>query len=123
MLADVEVGAFDAVLGVFDDVADEAGFQRERIVDLEALHQTADLFAAEEAHQIIFQREVEARGTRITLTGGAAAQLVVDAAGLVAFGADDVQATELLDALHVFEILKEVLTSPSFDAVLGRDRP
>ena len=36
--------------------------------------------------------EVEARAARVALAAGAAAQLVVDAARLVALGADDVQA-------------------------------
>ena len=40
----------------------------------------------------VFQRQVEARGTRVALAAGTAAQLVVDAARFVALGADDVQA-------------------------------
>src|SRR5690606_11255819 len=48
---------------------------------------------------VVFQRQVEARGTRVTLASGAAAQLVVDTAAFVALGADDVQATGGLDRL------------------------
>ncbi len=40
------------------------------------------------------EREVEARGAGVALAAGAAAQLVVDAPGLVALGAEDVQAAE-----------------------------
>ena len=47
---------------------------------------------AEDAHQVVFERQVEAARARIALAAGAAAQLVVDAARLVALGADDVQA-------------------------------
>ena len=50
--------------------------------------------AREDAHQVVFQRQVEARGTGVALAAGAAAQLVVDAARLVPLGADDVQAAE-----------------------------
>jgi hypothetical protein len=45
----------------------------------------------EDAHEVVFEREVEARGTRVALTAGAAAKLVVDAARLVALGAEDVR--------------------------------
>ena len=54
-----------------------------------------DPLGAEDAHQVVFEREVEARGAGIALAAGAAAELVVDAARLVALGAEDVQAAEL----------------------------
>ncbi len=47
---------------------------------------------AEDAHQIVFQRQIEAAGPRVTLPAGTAAQLIVDAPGFVALGTDDVQA-------------------------------
>ena len=47
---------------------------------------------AEDAHQVVLQRQEELRAAGIALTAGAAAQLVVDAAALVALGADDVEA-------------------------------
>ena len=53
---------------------------------------------AEDAHQVVFEREIEAARARIALATRAAAQLVVDAARLVALGADDVQAARLHDA-------------------------
>ena len=52
----------------------------------------ADALGAEDAHQIVFERQEEPRAARIALAAGAAAQLVVDAAGFVALGAEDVQA-------------------------------
>src|SRR6185312_14343930 len=57
----------------------------------EPLHQPRDAIRAEDAHQIVFEREIEARRAGIALTAGAAAQLVIDAARLVALGRDDVQ--------------------------------
>ena len=50
------------------------------------------LRVAEDAHQVVFERQVEAARARVALAAGTAAQLVVDAARLVALGADDVQA-------------------------------
>ena len=47
---------------------------------------------AEDAHQVVFHRQIEAARARIALAARAAAQLIVDAARFVAFGADDVQA-------------------------------
>ena len=46
---------------------------------------------AEDAHQIVFEREVEAARAGIALTPGATTQLVVDAPRFMAFGSDDVQ--------------------------------
>ena len=51
-----------------------------------------DAVAGEDAQQRIVERQVEARRARVALAARAAAQLVVDAARLVALGADDVQA-------------------------------
>ena len=48
-------------------------------------------FGGEDAHQVVFQRQIETARTGIALTAGTAAQLVVDTAGFVALGADDVQ--------------------------------
>ncbi len=45
------------------------------------------------------KRDVEARAAGVALAAGAAAELVVDAARLVALGADDVQAAGLDDAV------------------------
>ena len=47
---------------------------------------------AEDAHQIVFEREEERRTAGIALTAGAATQLVVDAAAFMALGANDVEA-------------------------------
>src|SRR6185312_873931 len=48
---------------------------------------------AEDAHQVVFHRQIEAAGARIALAPGTAAQLIVDTARLVPLGADDVQPT------------------------------
>ena len=49
----------------------------------------------EQAHEIVFQRDEELRGAGVALAARAAAQLVIDAAGFVPLGADDVQAAQL----------------------------
>ena len=46
---------------------------------------------AENAHQIVFERQEENRRAGIALTARTAAQLIIDAARFMAFGADDEQ--------------------------------
>ena len=59
---------------------------------------------AEQAHQVVLERDEEVRGAGVALARAAAAQLAVDAAGLVALGADDVQAAGLGDAGAEFDV-------------------
>jgi hypothetical protein len=59
---------------------------------------------AEDAQQVVFQGEVKARGAGVALAAGPAAQLVVDAAALVAFGAQDVEAAQFGDALSQLDV-------------------
>ena len=60
-----------------------------------AVHQLRDALGAEQAHQVVFERQEELRRARIALTAGTSAQLAIDAPRLVALGADDVQAADL----------------------------
>jgi hypothetical protein len=41
--------------------------------------------------KIVLERQIETARTRIALASGTASELVIDAPGFVAFGADDVQ--------------------------------
>jgi len=59
---------------------------------LQALHDGLEAVTGKDAQQGIIEREEEARGTRIALATGTAAQLVVDAARLMPLRTDDVQA-------------------------------
>src|SRR5205823_1304403 len=99
MLADLEVVVLDALLGGGDGARHELVLDRLALLHAQALHDPLDALAAEDAQQVVFEREVEVRGAGVALTARAAAQLVVDAAGLVTLGADDVQAAELHDSL------------------------
>ena len=92
LLADLEVVGLDPLLGVLDGAGDEAVLDRLALLHADLAHQPADAVRAEDPHQVVLEREEEARGPGVALAPGAAAQLVVDAAALVALGADDVQA-------------------------------
>src|SRR6266852_7232931 len=95
VFAGVEVLRFDRLLRVLYAARNELGLDGHAFRHAEAIHQRLDALAAENAHQVVFQRKKKARRTRVALAAGAAAQLIVDAAGFVAFGAENVQAAEL----------------------------
>ena len=65
------------------------------LLDAHALHQSRDALAPEQAHQVVLEREVEARRSRVALPPGPASELAVDAPRLVALGAEDVEPTEV----------------------------
>ena len=75
----------------------EARLDGDVLLEAEPLHQPGDAVAGEALHQVVLERQVEARRAGVALAAGAAAELVVDAAGVVALGADDVQAAGLDD--------------------------
>src|SRR5207253_9965893 len=72
--------------------------------DLEALHDPLDALAREQPHEIVLARKVETGLARVALATGAAAQLVVDPAGLVPLGAEHVQAAMADDALTELDV-------------------
>ena len=98
-LADVEVVALDPGLGALDrletsrdSIATSSSSPMRSIRPGHAVRREA-------LHQVVLERQVEARRSRVALAAGAAAQLVVDPARVVAFGADDVQAARRDDGL------------------------
>src|SRR5262245_16521203 len=95
VLAHDEVLLLDLLLRALDLPAEDLRLHRLVLRDLEALHDPLDPVAGEQAHEVVLAREVKPRLAGVALTAGAAAQLVVDAAGLVALGAEDVQAAQL----------------------------
>src|SRR6267378_7806587 len=93
VLADVEVVRLDLALRLLDLAGEHAAF--DHLAFLHAGHLQQPLGAqriAEDAHQVVLHRQVEAARARVALAARATAQLIVDAAGFVALGADDVQA-------------------------------
>src|SRR5207248_11756338 len=57
----------------------------------EALQDTRDPRAGGDAQEIVFQREIKAGRAGVALAAGASTKLIVNAAGLVALGAENVQ--------------------------------
>src|SRR5690606_7494637 len=92
LLADVEVAAFDLALGLLDGIGDHAVLDRLALLHAQRLHEVLHPIGGEDAHEVVFQRQIEPAGTRVALTAGATTQLVVDTTGLMAFAGNDVQA-------------------------------
>ena len=92
LLADIEVATFHFALGIFDGLGHPRMLDGLAFLHAEFLHEAGDPVRGKNTHEVIFQRQVEPAGARITLTAGTAAQLVVDTARLVAFGAHNMQA-------------------------------
>ena len=91
VFARLEILHFDRFLGLGDALGDEPGLDGHILFHAQAQHEVLHALAAEDAQQVILQREEEARTAGIALAAGAPAQLVIDAAGFVALGGHDVQ--------------------------------
>src|SRR5262245_12650530 len=65
VLADVEVVRLDLLLGVPDGARDEPVLDRHALLHAEPLHQVLHAVGAEDAQQVVLERQVEARRARI----------------------------------------------------------
>ena len=91
-LTGLEVPGLHGGLGVFDGLGEHLVLDGGVLVQIEALHHGLNPLAAEQAHQVVLQGDIEPGLAGVALTAGTAAELVVDPAGLVALRADDEQA-------------------------------
>ncbi len=88
VLADVEVARLDLLLGLFQRLVDPGMGDRLVFLEAKALQHGIHAVRAEDAHQVVLQRQEELGTPGVALTARTAAKLVVDAPALVAFGAD-----------------------------------
>ncbi|MPN20947.1 hypothetical protein SDC9_168326 [bioreactor metagenome] len=91
-LSGLEVPRLHGGLGVFDGLGEHFALNGRVLVQIHPLHDTGNPVAAEQAHQIVLQGDIEPGFPGVALTARAAAELVVNPAGVVALGADDEQA-------------------------------
>ena len=92
VLAGLEVPLFDLLLGALDAARDHPAFDRFALLHAQPREPVLDPLAAELPHQVVFQREIETAAAGVALAAAAAAELEVDAAGLVPLAAQHVQA-------------------------------
>ncbi len=91
VLADVEVARFDLLLRLLQRLVDPGMDDRLVLLEPEALEHRVHALGAEDAHQVVLQRQEELGAAGIALAPRAAAQLIVDAPALVTLGADDIE--------------------------------
>ena len=119
VFADLEVAGFHLFLGSFDLARDQLALDGNAFLHPQRLHDSRDAIAGEDAHEIVFQREIEARRSRISLAPGAAAQLIVDAPRLVPFRAEDVQSAERDDLVMLFLADRQPVLADAIVFLLG----
>ena len=90
MLAGLEVALLDAALRAFERLVDPRMRQRLAVGKPDARDDAAHVLA-EQPHQVIVEGNEEPGAAGVALPPSAAAKLIVDAARLVALGADDVE--------------------------------
>ena len=91
VLADVEVARLDLLLRLLQRLVDPGMDDRLVLLQAELVQHAVELVGPEDAHQVVFERQEELGAAGVALAAGAAAQLVVDAAALVALGAEHEQ--------------------------------
>ena len=103
----------DAVLShVFERSSDQAYLRNPFVLDwhvvrnIELIHHSFYTVAAEDAHEIVFEREEELGRTWVALAASTAAQLVVDTAGLVALSGDHMQASGIEHATKLYIVVR-----------------
>ena len=80
VLADVEVARLDLLLRLLQRLVDPGVNDRLVLLQAQPLQHGVELVGAEDAHEVIFERQEELGMPRVALAAGAATQLVVDAA-------------------------------------------
>src|SRR5918994_1719837 len=99
-----EVLLLDLLLRVLDLLREDRRLHGLVVRELEALHDVVDPITGEQADDLILAGEVIAGLAVVALAARAAAQLVVDAARLVALSAEDVEAAEIADAFAELDV-------------------
>src|SRR3954452_14798702 len=104
VLADDEVLLLDLLLRALDLPREDLRLHGLVLGDLEALHDSLDPVAGEEPDEVVLTGEVEACFAGISLAAGAASELIVDPARLVALSAEDVEAARLDDSFAELDV-------------------
>ena len=105
VLADLGVALLDRGLRPLDGLGDHLRLDG-LVVGQGPAHHPAERAGGEQAHQLVVEAEVEAALAGVALAAAAATQLVVDAAALVALGAQHVQAAECADLVALGRALR-----------------
>ena len=96
-LTRLEVAALHGLLGLLDRTGEHLGVQRRILFHLERVHHAHNTLRTEQTHDVIRHGEIEAALTRVALSAGTAAQLVVDSAAFMPLGTENEEPTGRLD--------------------------
>ncbi len=122
VFARIEVARLDLLLGLFQRPVDPGVGDGLIFLDAELAQHVVHALGAEDAHQVVFKREVEFGGARVALAARTAAKLVVDAPAFMALGAEHIEpAGSQRDLLLLLDIGVD-LRALSFD-LLRRGLP
>src|SRR5690606_25808150 len=79
-LADTKVVFFHFLLGALYRIGDHPVLDDLSLLQAQAVHDPRDTLRHEQSHEVVFERHIELRCTRITLTSRTSAKLTVNAA-------------------------------------------
>ena len=97
--ADVEIVSFDADLGLFQGSGDQTMLKRLIVIRIRPFHKIAHAITGESAKQLIFQTQEETRLTRVPLSAGTSAQLIVYSTRFMPLCTQDIQPAGLQNFL------------------------
>jgi hypothetical protein len=100
----LEIVLLDAFLGLLDGFIQQRMLKFLAFFEAHFFHVFDDAVRAEQAHEIVFEADEKVRRPRIALARAPATQLPVNAAGFVAFCADDMQAADVSDTRAEFNV-------------------
>ena len=95
LLADVKVASFDFSLRFFDGVGHHTVLNGFTPLHPEGLHKALDPIGGKNAHQVVFERQIETRNPGVTLPSGAPTQLIVDTTGFMPLGPENMETAGL----------------------------
>ena len=104
VLADVEVARLNFFLRVLNRPRDKRVLNRFVFFHAELVHDFGNGFGGEQAHQVIFERNVKSRFAGVTLTTRTSAQLVIDSPRFVSLRADNEKPAEFGHAVAEFDV-------------------
>ena len=112
VFARLEVLPFHCLLRRFDPVGDHPRLDGHPFFHTHLLQQRSNPLPRKNAHQVVFERQIKSRRSRIALPSGAPAQLVVDAPRLMPLRTHNVQPAR---RDHGFVILGRIRRVPLVD--------
>ena len=88
-LTDTEVVFLDLALSLLDTVRQHLALECILLSHTEFIHCSSDLVRTEKTHQLILERYIECRRTRVSLTSGTTSQLTVHTTAVMSLSTDD----------------------------------